>query len=103
MATTRTARTDLPDVERFIKQDPNELGRHNARFVESGTPLHPVLNALRRNNGQVEQGDVVEVAREWHLSEEAVRAAIRYYQQNRQLWDAYFLRQDEEWNAWNSG
>jgi hypothetical protein len=107
MATTRTADetsgTDVSDIDRFIRQDPNEFGRHYARFVESWTPVHPVLNALRRTTGRVEEGDVAEVAREWHLSEDAVRAAIGYYQQNRQLWDAYFLIQDEESDDWNNG
>jgi uncharacterized protein (DUF433 family) len=90
-----------PDIERYIVQDAGEPGRHNARFVEYGDHVYAVLNALRRETGDAAKGDIAQVAEEWDMSEEAVRAAVAYYQQNRSLYDAYFLLQDEEWNAWN--
>lgn len=94
--TERPLRTTLPDVDVFIRLDPQEAGRHRARFIESGTPVHAVLNALGLGNRPVDEGDVATVAREWHLSEEEVRAAVAYYVQNRDLWDAFFLLQEEE-------
>ena len=89
---------------RTTEQDPHDLGRHNARFVGHGTHLWAVLNSLRRATGDVSASaaDVSMAAEEWDLPEEAIRAAIRYYELHRDLYDAYFLLQDEEWNAWNS-
>lgn len=102
MATVRATeaeRLSPNEVVDFIKLDPNEDGRHYARFVGDGPPLHPVLNALRRADGTVSGGNVAEVAAEWHLSEESVRAGIRYYERHRDLFDAFFLLQAEETNA----
>lgn len=86
------------DTERFIEQDPDEPGRHNARFVDHGAHLWAVLGTWRRTNG-----DLAETTREWHLSEDAIRAGVRYYHHHRDLYDAYFLLKEEEWNAWNNG
>lgn len=100
---TLAERATTDEFNEFIKQDPHEYGRHNARFTGDGPHLHPVLNALRRDNGTVLGGNVAEVAAAWHLSEEAVRAAVRYYERHRALYDAFFLLQDEEASAWNHG
>lgn len=104
MATVRATETERPtqdEFDAFIKQDPNEYGRHYARFTGNGPQLHPVLNALRRADGTVAGGDIAEVAAEWRVSEEAVRAAVRYYEQHRDLFDAFFLLQAEAANAWD--
>lgn len=105
MATTRTRsveQTPDPDFGGVIEQIAGEYGRHNARFSGSGPELHSVLNALRRADGTVAGGDIGEVAREWRLPESAVREGMRYYERYRDLYEAYFLLQDEEWNAWNN-
>ncbi len=95
MAMTRLADTveTIGDaaVDELIEQDPHKPGRHQARFVETGTHLWVVLGGLRRTNG-----DVAVTAREWGLSEYAVLAAIRYYERHRALFDAYFLLIEEE-------
>lgn len=105
MATAQTQEVGQapdPDFDRVIEQIDGEYGRHNARFSGSGPDLRSVLNALRRTDGTVAGGDVTAVAAEWRLSEAAVRTAVRYYERYRDLYDAYFLLQDEEWNAWNN-
>lgn len=103
MATARTidTATNEPEVDAHIVQDVGDPGRHNARFVPYGDHVYAVLNALRRTNGDVLGGDVGEIASEWDMSLEAVRAAVRYHERHRALFDAYFLLQDEEQNAWN--
>lgn len=107
MAIAKTAdpTTEIDDarVDAIIQQDPNDPGRHNARFVEFGDHVWAVLNSLRRDHDDIPTGNVAEAAAEWNMSEEAIRAAIRYYERHRDLYDAYFLLQDEEWNAWNNG
>lgn len=106
MATTQTRRAGQapdPDFDGEIEQIDGEYGRHNARFSGSGPELRAVLNALRRADGTVAGGNVAEVAAQWRLPESSVRAAMRYYERYRDLFDASFLLQDEEWNAWNHG
>ena len=84
MATPRTTEQDVATedaaLDAMIEQDPNELGRHNARFAGRGTHLWAVLNSLRRATGRVSTSptDVAAAAKEWALSEDEVRAAIRY-------------------------
>ena len=99
MARTHTSDETLIDdavLAEMIEQDPDKPGRHNARFKEYGTHLWAVLGGLRRTGG-----NVAVVAQEWRIPEEAVRAAIRYYERHRELFDAYFLLDDEEWRCLN--
>jgi uncharacterized protein (DUF433 family) len=92
--TPPTSEADDAALHAMIAQDPNEPGRHNARLVPSGTQVRSVLAALQGN-----KGDIARTAAEWHLPEDAVRAAIRYYERHRELFDAYFLLQREEYEA----
>lgn len=106
MATTKPAEraTGAADaaLDAMFEPDGSKFGRHHSRFAEYGTHVHAVLNELRRTGqGIVTQGDVAEAARGWHMTADAVRAAIRYYERHRDIFDAYFLLQDEEWRAWN--
>jgi uncharacterized protein (DUF433 family) len=71
-----------------------ELGRHNARLRDSKLPVAIVLQAMWGNEGDVER-----TMREWSVTEEEIRAALRYYQLHRALFDAYFLVKEEEDNA----
>ena len=99
MATTHPPTdTTIDDalVDAMIEQDPSKPGRHNARFKEYGTHVWAVLGVLQRTNG-----DVAATAREWQMPEDAVRAAIRYYERHKELFDAYFLLDEEEWRSVN--
>lgn len=94
MATTpaigQASRADAA-IDPMIEQDPHRPGRHHARLVDTGTHVWVVIGALRRSHG-----DVAKIAREWNLSEEAVRAALGYYERHRALFDAFFLLEEEE-------
>jgi hypothetical protein len=100
MATTLppiNATVDDAIVDAMIEQDPNKPGRHNARYKEYGTHVSTILGVLQRTHG-----DIAETAREWQMPEEAVWAAIRYYERHKELFDAYVLLQKEEQDAWNN-
>jgi uncharacterized protein (DUF433 family) len=79
------------DLARIIEPDPHKPGRHNARFVEHGHHVWAIIGYLRRSDW-----DIAETARVWNMTEETVRAAIQYYEQYRELYDAYFLLEEEE-------
>jgi len=90
-------------LEAMFIPDGSKHGRHHARFAKDKTLLHPVLDHLRgTGNGVVAQGDIAEAAAGWGLTEDDVRAGIRYYERHREIFDAFFLLQDEEWRAWNA-
>ena len=95
MATTRirtsAATPDL--VERWIEQDEGKPGRHNARLT-AGPRVWLVIGTLQRLDW-----DVAKAASEWMIPEEAVLAAIRYYEQHRPLFDAKLLLEAEEEDA----
>lgn len=95
MATTPTTRSapvaEPVDLDAMIEQDPHKPGRHHARVAETGTHVWAIVGGLRRTGG-----DVRAVAREWALPESTVRAAERYYERHRALFEALFLLQDEE-------
>lgn len=105
MATAKTAdpttEIDEATLDALIEQDPDKPGRHNARFVEYGTHLWAVLNSLRRTSDDIPNGNIADAVTDWGFPEEAIRAAIRYYERHRNLYDAYFLLQDEEEAEWS--
>lgn len=98
MVTTRAVgdATDVDEttLDALIEQDPHKPGRHNARFVEAGTHLWAVLGTWRRT-----RGDIAATAAEWGMPPSAIRAAVRYYERHRDLFDAYFLLEAEEFNS----
>ena len=99
MATTQTPdTTEIDDalVDAMIEQDPSKPGRHNARCKEHPGHLWAVLGVWRRTNG-----DIAESARERGIPELAVRAAVHYYERHKDLFDAYFLLDEEEWRSVN--
>jgi uncharacterized protein (DUF433 family) len=85
---------DHPDLAEYIEQDPHKPGRHNARFIEYGHHVWAIIAYLRGGNW-----DVVQTAKAWNMTEETVQAAIQYYERHRELYDAYFLLEEEEYNA----
>ena len=92
-ARTTEDRTKLQDaaLDAMVAEDPNEPGRHYARLVDSGHHVWVILASLQRS-----QGDIAEAMADWHVSEEEVRAAIRYYERHRAVFDAFFLLQREQ-------
>jgi len=107
MAITRSAEqaaeVDDAALEAMFIPDGSKHGRQHARFARDKTLLYPILNDLRRTgNGVVAQGDIAEAATGWGLTDDEVRAGIRYYERHRAIFDAFFLLQDEEWRARNA-
>lgn len=90
MATAPAEAAEATTFDAWIEQDPHRPGRHQARFLETGTHLWVVLGALRRLHG-----DIVATDRDWHLSEGAVRAAVRYELRHQALFDAWFVIEEE--------
>ena len=94
MVTPTTSRSPAADpdaeLDDLIRQDPNRPGRHYARLAESGLQVQLIADALRRNGN-----DVASAARRWNVSDEEARAALRYYERHRALFDAFFLLQVE--------
>lgn len=89
-------RLDLPQttadelIARYIRQDPNRPGRHEARVVTgAASPQVWLLIPFIKTAG------FDEVARSYALPREAVVAAVAYYQRNRPLIDAKILLDDE--------
>ena len=99
MATTSAPdTTEIDDAVLLdhVGQDPHKPGRHNARFKDYPGHLWSALGTWRRVNG-----DIAETARERGIPEVAVRAAVRYDERHKELFDAYFLLDEEEWRCRN--
>ena len=96
MTTTATQRIDDSVLDVMVAEDPNEPGRHYARLVATGHHVWPILATLRRT-----KSNIAETAAEWGLSEDEVHAAQRYYERNRDIFDAFFLLQQEEEDAFD--
>lgn len=100
MATTRPTEepTQIDDaaLDAMVAEDPNEPGRHYARLVDTGHHVWVVLASLQRTHG-----DFAETMADWQISESAVRAAVRYYERHRAVFDAFFLLQRETDEALN--
>lgn len=98
MATMKPVRSSLSieneTGDQIIEQDPYRPGRHHARLVEYGHHVWAIIGSLRRLNGNIAQ-----TAAEWGLPEEVVTAASRYHDRHRQLFDAFFLLEREEFEA----
>ena len=78
-------------IARYIQKDRNRPGRDRARVVvgNDGVPVWALIGHLRGRGG------IAQVARDYALPEEAVKAAIAYYHRNRELIDARLLLNDE--------
>ena len=83
-----------PPLDQLVEPDPHKAGRAYARLVGHGTPVWAIIAYLRGTHG-----DVSRTAADYILPEEAVRAAMRYYDQNREYIDAHILLNDELWES----
>jgi hypothetical protein len=94
--TSAGQRTDDAALDAMVAEDPREPGRHYARLVPSGHHVWAVIAGLRGR-----RDDIAKTARDWHISEREVLAAVRYYERYRDVFDAFFLLQQEEADALN--
>lgn len=73
-------------IDQYVEQSPHELGRESARLKGHGISVVALVTALLYQGG-----DLYAVAEEYEVSAEAVRAAIWYYGNNKQVVDARLL------------
>ena len=92
-STARDGRAWIDDtmLDTMVAVDPNESGCHYARLVDSGHHVWAILAGLRGNHNDIEK-----TTRDWHISEGEVRAALRYDERHRAIFDAFLLLQQEE-------
>ena len=93
MATRQKRRLPPPEavdvcamIDQYVEQSPHELGRESARLKEHGVSVVAIVTALLYHGGHL-----YGVAEEYELPEEAIRAAIWYYANNKQVIDARLL------------
>lgn len=84
--------SEAPDLT--IALDPHRPGRHRARLVHYGRPIWALIAYLRGNGWNVEK-----TALDYGMPEDAVRAAVAYYQDDPQYIDAYLLLLDDSFTA----
>lgn len=73
-------------IDKYVEQSPHELGRESARLKEHGISVVALVTALLYHGG-----DLYAVAEAYEIPDEAVRAAIWYYGNNKQVLDARLL------------
>jgi uncharacterized protein (DUF433 family) len=75
-------------IERYVDPDWERYpgGRADARLRDSGVPIWSLVAHLR-----VVDNDLDQLARDYHLSREAVAAALAFYRQNKAYIDARIL------------
>ena len=83
---------EAPDLT--IALDPHRRGRHNARLVHYGRPIWALIADLQGNDWNVAQ-----TARDYALPEEAVRAAVAYYEADPKYIDAFLLLNRDAFGA----
>ncbi|HKG24820.1 MAG TPA: hypothetical protein VKB09_04185 [Thermomicrobiales bacterium] len=85
-------------IAKYIRQDPNHPGRHEA-WADIGSDGAPVWHLILHLRGAGLDG----VLRDRSLPEEAVLAAIAFYQQHRELFEAKLLLEAEKDSQWKAG
>jgi uncharacterized protein (DUF433 family) len=93
VATQQQRRLPPPDevdscamIDKYIEQSPYELGRESARLKGRRLSVATLVTSLLYHGG-----DLYAVADAYEIPDEAVRAAIWYYGQNKQVLDARLL------------
>ena len=86
IGTAQRPQTDESDPDLTIAPDPHRRGRHRARLVHYGRPVWALIADLQGNGW-----DVAQTAHDYALPEEAVRAAIAYYEADPKYIDAFLL------------
>ena len=97
MATTRAANQASQTVapsRPVIALDPHRHGRQYARLVEEGKAVWVLIAHLQGNGG-----DIADTAAAYGISEEAVSAAVAYYEADPRYIDAHLLLSRESFNS----
>jgi hypothetical protein len=82
-------------IDRYIRQDPNHPGRHEA-WADTGSDGAPIWHLILHLRSDGLDG----VLRDRSLPKEAILAAIAYYQQHRDLFEAKLLLEAETDAQW---
>ena len=85
-----TAELDDAALEAMVEPHPDK-GRPYARLVEYGTPIGVLINRM----GEPTPENIARVAWEYQIPEEAVHAALRYYERNKKFVDAVIILHNE--------
>lgn len=86
--------SDKTEPDLTIALDPHRPGRHRARLIDYGRPIWALISYLQGNDW-----DVAQTAQDYALPEEAVRAAIAYYEADPRYIDAFLLLLDDAFTA----
>lgn len=73
-------------IARYIEEHPHKPGPADAVLIEEGVPIWALIGALPAAGG-----DPSEVARSYDISDEAMAAALAYYEHYRAYIDARLL------------
>ena len=85
-----TDRVAAGEPDGTIALDPHRPGRHRARLVAYGKPVWAVIAYFKGFDG-----DIARTAEAHGIPEEAVRAAVAYYQADPKYIDAFLLLNDD--------
>jgi uncharacterized protein (DUF433 family) len=84
-STENAALNDDADViARWVEPDPNRPGAFDVRIVDYGVHVWALVGYLEAVNG-----DINRVAKDYDLPIDAVRAALAYYRQHKEIIDAW--------------
>ena len=81
-------------IARYIRPHPHEHGRAYAYIADTGPSVSAIIRSLL-----VGDRNLVEIARDWNVSEDAVRAAIAFYHRHKPYFDARFLLEDGQFES----
>ena len=87
---SRTTNGDEATLDAMVEPHPDR-GRPYARLVEYGTPIWVLINRM----GEPTEENIARVAWEYSLPENAIEAALRYYDRNRKFIDAVIVINNE--------
>jgi uncharacterized protein (DUF433 family) len=70
-------------IERYIEPNPHKPWASEARLIDYGVPVWALVGHMNAVYGEVAQ-----VAKDYHLPEEAVEAALAFYRRHQGVIDA---------------
>jgi hypothetical protein len=66
-------------IAQYVAEDPDHPGPADARLADSGVPIWALIGYLQA----AVQGDISQAAADYVVPEDAVRAAVAYYNRSR--------------------
>ena len=85
-----TVELDDEALDAMVEPHPDN-GRPYARLTEYGTPIWVLINRM----GEPTPENIARVAWEYQIPEEAVHAALHYYERNKRFIDAVIIINNE--------